>query len=116
MSNLNSIPSQTDRQNKPARIPENLVELVPTNIPPLRGVLVGRDKELKMIQGLLLREDINLVTLTGPGGTGKTSLALQVASLLRASFAGGVFFVGLASLTKSETILIEIARILHIEQ
>lgn len=116
MSDSNSISSQTNRQNRSARITENLVESVPTNIPPVRGGLVGRNKEIKMIQGLLLREDISLVTLTGLGGIGKTSLALQVASSLLSSFAGGVFFVGLASLTQSETILIEIARILHIEQ
>jgi predicted ATPase/DNA-binding CsgD family transcriptional regulator len=87
-----------------------------TNIPSVRTSLIGRDKELKIIHDLLLREDINLLTLTGLGGTGKTSLALQVASSLLSSFPDGVFFVGLASLTKSETILIEIARILKVEQ
>lgn len=95
-------------------MPQNKTAL--TNIPSVRTGLIGREKELKVIHNLLLREDINLVTLTGVGGSGKTSLALQVASSLFSFFPDGVFFIGLASLTQSDTILIEVARILKIEQ
>ena len=107
MNHLNSPPKFTTAQNLTA---------TPINLPVLRTRLVGRDKELGLIRNLLLQEDINLVTLTGLGGAGKTSLALQVASSLLANFSGGVFFVGLASLTKSEMILIETARILKVEE
>lgn len=77
---------------------------------------MGRDKEVKLIRNLILREDIKLVTLTGLGGIGKTSLALHVAASLESVFKDGVFFIGLASLTNSEAILVEIARILKVEQ
>ncbi len=114
-SDLNS--KDTGSKSNPARLFQNITKSIPTNIPAtVRVSLIGRDKELKLVHDLLLREDINLVTLTGLGGTGKTSLALHVASSLLSFFPDGVFFVGLASLTKSETILLEIARILKIEQ
>jgi len=103
--------------NSPSKFTaKNLTTSVPTNLPVLRTRLVGRDTEIKVICELLLREDVNLITLTGLGGAGKTSLALQVAFSLLTNFSGGIFFVGLASLTKSEMISIEIARILKVEE
>jgi predicted ATPase/Flp pilus assembly protein TadD len=58
----------------------------------------GRESELAELLALLTREDVRLVTLTGPGGTGKTRLALEAASRAAERFADGVFFVGLAPL------------------
>lgn len=116
MSDSNSLPKNIAAQNRSAHAPQNLIAFVPTNLPALRAGLVGRDSEINAIRTLLLRQDINLVTFTGLGGAGKTSLALQVASLSLELFSEGVFFVGLASLTKSRMILPEIARILQVEQ
>ena len=61
------------------------------NLPVQRGILIGREKELATVQRLLLRADAGLVTLTGPGGTGKTRLALQAAADLIDEFEDGVF-------------------------
>ncbi|MGH2559777.1 MAG: ATP-binding protein [Thermomicrobiales bacterium] len=58
---------------------------------------VGREREIKAVRDLLRRDDVRLVTLLGPGGVGKTRLALRVATALDAEFAGGAWFVRLAA-------------------
>jgi predicted ATPase len=57
--------------------------------------LIGRTRERATVDNLLLRDDVPLVTLTGPGGVGKTHLALQVATGLVDDFTDGVCFVDL---------------------
>ncbi len=76
-----------------------LPSMLPTdNLPMLHSPLLGREREVEALRALLARPDVPLVTLTGPGGTGKTRLALHVAAALRGSFPGGVWFVDLAPL------------------
>src|SRR5947207_2475847 len=69
------------------------------NLPVQRTPLIGREKAVSTAKQLLLRQDVRLVTFTGPGGTGKTRLALQLAEEVSEHFAGGVHFVPLASIT-----------------
>ena len=68
-----------------------------TNLPRPASSFVGREREVQEI-GSLLRDGARLLTLTGPGGTGKTRLALETASELVPEFKAGVFWVGLAPL------------------
>jgi predicted ATPase/class 3 adenylate cyclase len=66
----------------------------PTNLPTQRPELIGRDRELRELAELL-RSDRRLITLTGPGGTGKTSLALEASARALDDFPDGVFLVRL---------------------
>src|SRR5262249_23791900 len=72
----------------------------PNNLPFQLTTLVGREREVTAVRGLLLQKSGGrLITLTGPGGTGKTRLGLQVAAEMLDEFAGGVFYVALAPIT-----------------
>ncbi len=70
----------------------------PTNIPVQRTEFVGRKKEIAAVKDLLMRQDVRLLTVTGPGGIGKTRLAVQVAGELVEHFPDGAHFVPLSSL------------------
>jgi predicted ATPase/class 3 adenylate cyclase len=76
--------------------------------------LIGREQEVATIGQLLRREEVRLVTLTGPGGTGKTRLGIQVASELRDVFVEGVFFISLAPINDPMLVMPTIAQALGI--
>ncbi len=86
----------------------------PNNLPVQLTPLIGREKEVSAVQNLLQREDVRLVTLTGPGGTGKTRLGLQVAAELSDLFTDGVFFVNLAPVTDTALVVPAVAQTLGI--
>ena len=71
--------------------------------------LVGREREAEAAGDLVLREGVRLVTLTGPGGVGKSRLALEVAAQLGPSFADGVRFVDLAPVQRADLVAAAIA-------
>jgi predicted ATPase len=73
-------------------------ETRPISLPVQRTGFVGREKEAAAASELLLREGVRLVTVTGPGGIGKTRLAVHVASGLGDQFPGGIHFVSLSSI------------------
>jgi predicted ATPase/class 3 adenylate cyclase len=80
-----------------------------TNLPIAASPLLGRERELDELLSLLANSS-RLVTITGPGGTGKTRLALQVAAELVGSYADGVFWVPLAGLSDPRLVLATIAQ------
>jgi len=110
---------------RPGRLYQLVIAGLPAGFPPLKTLdnrpnnlpvqltpLIGREKEVSVIQHLLGREDVRLVTLTGPGGTGKTRLGLKVAAELSELFTDGVFFVNLAPISDTERVIATIAQAL----
>ncbi|MGI8688976.1 MAG: ATP-binding protein [Thermomicrobiales bacterium] len=98
-----------------ARDPVNVLVTLPdppTNLPAPLTALIGRDDDTRAVCQLLNRADAHLVNLTGPGGVGKTRLALQVAADLHPRFPDGVFFVSLAALRDPGLVLATIAHTL----
>src|SRR6266581_4677095 len=96
--------------------PLKTLDTHPNNLPVQPTPLIGRAKEVALVQHLLRREDVRLLTLTGPGGTGKTRLGLQVAAELSDRFADGVFFVNLAPLSDPELVIPATAQVLDVKE
>jgi predicted ATPase len=86
-------------RDRVAEKPPKQAEARPANLPAQRTGFVGRENEVAAAKELLLREDVHVVTVTGPGGIGKTRLAVQVASGLVDHFPGGIHFVPLSSIS-----------------
>ena len=82
-----------------------LKSLYRTNLPVPATPFLGRERELSEVVELLSADDARLLTLTGPGGTGKTRLALQAAGLASEAYPDGVWWVPLASLRDPELVL-----------
>jgi predicted ATPase/serine/threonine protein kinase len=88
----------------------------PSNLPAQRTALIGRERELAALCQLLGRENVQLVTLTGPGGIGKTRLALRAATEVALDFPGGVCFVALSGVAEPEMIAPTIAQALGVRE
>ncbi len=97
---------------KPARQAEPRA----TKIPVPRTAFVGREKEIAAAKELLLSKDARLVTVTGPGGIGKTRLGVEIASSVLENFPGGVHFVPLSPLRDSALVASVIVQTLGIRE
>jgi excisionase family DNA binding protein len=112
----------SDAQEESEASPPPALSLVPfpaperaaTTLPAELTLFIGREQERKSLLALLEREDIRLVTLTGPGGVGKTRLALRVSADLRHQYPDGVAFVPLAAISDASLVPATIAQALHI--
>jgi predicted ATPase/class 3 adenylate cyclase len=89
-----------------------LKSLYRTNLPVPATAFLGRNQELADVVALLSGVETRLLTLTGPGGTGKTRLALQAAAEISDSFPDGVWWVPLAPLRDPNLVLESAARVL----
>ncbi|RKU20233.1 hypothetical protein C6503_06580 [Candidatus Poribacteria bacterium] len=92
--------------------PLRTINDLPNNLPAPINSFIGREVEVRRIVGYFTDGQTRLVTLTGPGGIGKTRLALQVATELHNTYADGVWFIALADLRQSTHIITEIAKAL----
>jgi predicted ATPase/class 3 adenylate cyclase len=101
--------------------PERLFQVGEVEFPPLRTLrrtnlpiaatpFLGRERELAEIIGIMRGGDVRLITLTGPGGIGKTRLGLETAAAVAESYPDGVWWVGLATIRDPELVLDEVAR------
>jgi predicted ATPase/class 3 adenylate cyclase len=88
----------------------------PMNLPVQLTGFVGRERELAHARMLLQREEIRLLTLTGPGGTGKTRLAVRAAAEVRESFPDGVIFVELGSVNDPRLVVATIAQAMGVRE
>ena len=87
---------------------------VPTNLPRQATSFIGRERELALVRGLL--REASLVTLTGPGGIGKTRLSLQIAASVLEEFPDGVWLVELASISDEALVPRAVAQVLGLQE
>ena len=96
--------------------PLRTLESHPNNLPLQPTPLIGREREVEEVCGRLRSTEVRLLTLTGPGGTGKTRVGLQAAAELADEFEDGVFFVALAAITDPALVAPTIARALGLTE
>ncbi len=109
--------------------PEHLYEIAPsaeverrlrsvdarmTNLPTSTNSFVGRERDIAKISELLTDPSGHIVTLTGPGGSGKTRLAIEISKRLQDFFSDGVFFVSLEAIAEESLVLPAIAQVLGV--
>ena len=114
---------------RPERVFQLLYPDLPADFPPIRTLathpnnlplqptpFLGREDQVRQVVGLVSRDDVRLLTITGPGGVGKTRVALQAAADLLEAFPDGTWFVDLSTLTDASLVPSTIADALGVHE
>jgi predicted ATPase/class 3 adenylate cyclase len=108
---------QVVHQELPAAFPPlRTLDNRPTNLPHPPTALIGREADLAAALRLLTTEGVRLLTLTGPGGTGKTRLAIAIGAATLDHYPDGVFFVDLAALTDPTLVVPTVASTIGVRE
>ncbi len=108
---------QLSIEGLPSRFPPlKSTEVVLSNLPDAPTALIGRQRETAELAALLREPGVRLVTLIGPGGTGKTRLSLEAGRYLLDDFDDGVYFVDLAPITDPDLVATTIAHALGLRE
>jgi predicted ATPase len=111
LQNIQALERQVDIPAPPPLEPSpDPVDARPAELPVMRNSLIGRSAEIAAVTQLLTHDDVGLVTLTGPGGVGKTQLALAAAEASRTIFGGKVTLITLSHLSEPCSVLGSIAQ------
>lgn len=86
-----------------------------TNLPSRLPELIGRGRELEDLRDLIIEEKRNLISITGPGGIGKTLLSKALAGTLRDHFEDGVYFIDLSDIKDENSVFVEIASVTGVQ-
>jgi predicted ATPase/DNA-binding CsgD family transcriptional regulator len=114
---MQHLPMKTVTLGLPADFPPlKTLGAHPNNLPIQPTPFIGRGQEVAAVEHLLQRSEVRLLTLTGPGGIGKTRLALQVAAELSEVFPDGVYFVNLAPIRDPGFVVPTIAEALDVKE
>jgi predicted ATPase len=89
---------------------------IPAQLPPQPTRLIDREDELALLRSLLSQGDVRLLTLTGPGGVGKTRLAIAAAERVLEWFPGGFWFVDLTPLVEPALVVPTIAYVVGVRE
>ncbi|MFN8451627.1 MAG: NB-ARC domain-containing protein [Anaerolineae bacterium] len=114
-------PAEARQLYDPAQLQQDISSRITTqsasrNLPAQVTSLIGREAEAAAVKMLLDSDDIRLVTLTGPGGVGKTRLSLEVAAQVSDRFPNGVFFIPLADISDPALVISKIAQTLEVRE
>ena len=104
------------KRGQPVELPAPSRPVIPSSLPDRPTPFIGRESQLAEVIALFRRPGHHLVTLTGPGGVGKTRLALQAARALVDQYPEGVYFVDLAPISTPDLVAGRIARTLGLKE
>jgi predicted ATPase/class 3 adenylate cyclase len=108
---------QVIHRDLPAKFPPlKSIDTLPNNLPIQPTPLIGREKELVLTEKMIIEKEARLLSLIGPGGMGKSRMALQIAADLIEKFKDGVYLVELESITEPDLIIPAISDVLGVKE